>query len=522
MPTERNTPVESSRRPRRWLAAIGATALASSLLTTATAQAVGDSSATDYGFVAKIDIDAPGGRACTGALIAQQWILTATSCFAEPNQDGQIDAGPPPHAATATVGRASLSDSGGHIVDITVLIPREDRDVTLAKLSTPVTDVPPVPVSSNTPSSGDKILVSGYGRTATEWVPDKAHTATFTVEGSTTSTFSLTADEGVDTCKGDAGGPAFREVDGSQQLVAISTKSWQHGCLGVDTTQQGSIEARVDNIAGWIREHTIPDTISCPNGAAVWYASSEGALSLYRHNQPESGGLSWVSPKAPIGDSWKRKMFAGPDGVVWGIFRNAGDLERWVWDGQSWSGGDTVDTGWQRYVTPEYRNRITVDSQGRIYTINEVGELRVHVWSTETSNWIEEGGKVIDTGWGRFDSITAAGDGVLYSRTPSGDLYRFSYNMASGQWEDRDRRIGSGWQVFSQIFSPGAEILYARGARGRNPWTGDFEHVLRWYQYDADTYNWYDPARDGAGKVVGTGWDTAIDVAAAPDSCTLS
>lgn len=94
--------------------------------------------------------------------------------------------------------------------------------------------------------------------------------------------------------------------------------------------------------------------------------------------------------------------------------------------------------------------------------------------------------------------------------------------MAAGQWKDHDRRVGTGWHVFSQIFSPGAEILYARGARGRNAWTGDFEHVLRWYQYDADTYNWYDPDGDGAGQVVGTGWETAIDVAAAPDPCTLS
>jgi hypothetical protein len=114
-----------------------------------------------------------------------------------------------------------------------------------------------------------------------------------------------------------------------------------------------------------------------------------------------------------------------------------------------------------------------------------------------------------------YNSITAAGDGVLYARTPAGALFRYEYSFADNRWLQIAEPIGTGWQMFSEIFSPGADILYARGSSIS---TGP---VLRWYKRDDTTDTWAPLAADGAGKVVGYGWTTELHVSADPSACGL-
>ncbi|GAA1029880.1 MULTISPECIES: tachylectin-related carbohydrate-binding protein [Amycolatopsis] len=111
---------------------------------------------------------------------------------------------------------------------------------------------------------------------------------------------------------------------------------------------------------------------------------------------------------------------------------------------------------------------------------------------------------------------------MLYARTPDGNLYRFQYDFASARWVQRDKLVGTGWQLFSEIFSPGADILYGRGSYGHSPFDGQVGPVLRWYRYSANTDSWAPSAADGGGVPVGSGWNTEIHVAAAPDSCQLA
>ncbi|HEX8864891.1 MAG TPA: RICIN domain-containing protein, partial [Lentzea sp.] len=103
---------------------------------------------------------------------------------------------------------------------------------------------------------GEVLRVAGFGRTATEWVPDRPRTGQFTVTATTATTTQVVGNNGADTCKGDAGGPAFREVSGTPQLVGLSSTSWQHGCLAVTETRQGSTEARVDDLGPWVQSTT--------------------------------------------------------------------------------------------------------------------------------------------------------------------------------------------------------------------------------------------------------------------------
>ncbi|MET8760780.1 trypsin-like serine protease [Lentzea sp. NPDC004782] len=169
--------------------------------------------------------------ACTGSLVAPQWVLTAKRCAPQ-----QVS------VAGRTVGVAKIVD-------------RDDRDVALVELQVPVVTVAPV-VLGAAPLQGEALRVAGFGRTATEWVPDRPRTALFTVTATTATTALVTGNDGADTCKGDAGGPAFREVNGTAQLVGLSSTSWQHGCLAVAETRQGSTEARVDDLGAWVQATT--------------------------------------------------------------------------------------------------------------------------------------------------------------------------------------------------------------------------------------------------------------------------
>ena len=196
-----------------------------------------------------------GERGCSGALVHPQWVVTASTCFAE---NGAAPAGAPKVATTATVGRTNLSGTGGYLVGVIDLVPRTDRGVVLAKLARPVRDVPVVAVGATAPTAGEVLRVAGFGRTATEWVPDVLHTAQFTVQETTGTTLALApvGTAGASTCKGDSGGPTFREVNGVAQLVAVHSTSWQRGCFVETETRSGVTETRLDDLVQWVADTT--------------------------------------------------------------------------------------------------------------------------------------------------------------------------------------------------------------------------------------------------------------------------
>ncbi|MBB5119132.1 hypothetical protein AF335_15515 [Streptomyces eurocidicus] len=253
-----------ARRPRAAMAAglLASTAVAG-LLTATSADAVVGTAAKDgtYTFTAKLDIGA-GQRSCSAALIAQQWLVTAASCFADnPAQGFKVAAGAPKLKTTATVGRTDLTRDAGSVVNVVELVPREDRDLVLARLETPVPGVAPVGVGSNAALPGEDLWASGYGRTKDEWVPDRLHYAKFTVGSVKDTSLGLSgkSDDAV-LCQGDTGGPAFRDIGGRYELAGIHSTSGQAGCFGTDEaeTRKGATDTRVDDIAAWIQTTTAP------------------------------------------------------------------------------------------------------------------------------------------------------------------------------------------------------------------------------------------------------------------------
>ncbi|GAA2714329.1 MULTISPECIES: FG-GAP-like repeat-containing protein [Streptomyces] len=226
------------------------------------AQAVEGAPAKDsFQFTAKLDIGSGDtARSCSAALVEQQWLITAASCFADnPAQGFKIPAGEPKLKTTATIGRTDLTRDNGTVVDVVQLVPREDRDLVLAKLAKPVSGVTPVALTNSAPMQGEELRVAGYGRTKGEWVPNVLRSSSFTVNSVAPQSMGLAGkDADAVVCKGDTGGPAFRDIAGRQELVGVNSRSWQGGCVGTDPaeTRKGAIDTRVDDLAGWISTTT--------------------------------------------------------------------------------------------------------------------------------------------------------------------------------------------------------------------------------------------------------------------------
>ncbi|WP_107474462.1 S1 family peptidase [Streptomyces sp. NRRL S-340] len=249
-----------SRSRAALTSALLAVTVACDALTVPSAQAVtGDAADSAYAFTARIDIG-DGERACSGALVDPRWIVTAASCFVDDPASGAVPAaGKPAKSTKVTVGRPDLTATGGLVTEITELVPYQGRDLVMARLAQPTTGITPVAFATTPATAGETLKAVGFGRTRTEWSPLKQHTGVFGVDAADSDQLTVTGRNGDAICAGDAGGPLLREKeDGTVELVAVNSRSWQGGCFGQDPaeTRTGAVSARVDDSAvqAWAKE----------------------------------------------------------------------------------------------------------------------------------------------------------------------------------------------------------------------------------------------------------------------------
>ncbi|CAM3870799.1 tachylectin-related carbohydrate-binding protein [Kibdelosporangium persicum] len=482
--------------------------------------------------VVRITIDKPDTyhrkqADCTGVVISEYWLISAASCFADnPAQWQNLPAGPfdrdniiSDAAYMGPTPEPRAQSTYDHVVE---LVPRRDRDLVLARTAYSMYHV--AKLATTPPVAGQSLKLVGTGRTGGEWIPGQAHMTDATVSAVNTPNLTLTGSGS--TCRGDAGGPAFRENNGTLEVVAIHGPSFQRGCLGVTETRSEMTEARVDDIYEWIRQE-VPDlTVDCEEESSLYI--NRGGILWRDHiygNSARNGSYGHVTANSDAyGPNWLGAVYGGRNGLVWEVHKKVnasdpfadGDVRLWRRNGEVLTGGERVGTGWTRQL--QFPTRMTVDSEGRIYTVNATGELRSYLWNDTTKTWVNAAGDVIDTGWQSYTSITAAGDGVLYARTSSGQMFRFKYNHTTKQWTQRNKDAGSGWNAYTSIFSPGADILYGLGSKeGTSP-------ALRWHRYYPESDRWAPRDDDGLGKVIetGTDWTTTYRGTADPGACRLN
>ncbi|WP_063607814.1 FG-GAP-like repeat-containing protein [Amycolatopsis rifamycinica] len=444
-----------SIRPTRAVA-VTAALLAAGVLAAVPAEAVSGGTAAAagaYPYAAKLTSD---GRACGGALVEPDLVLTAASCFPENPQGGV-----PAKATTATLGRTSLSGTGGHVVAVTNVVVRGDRDVALARLATPVTDIAPLPLSTipvNYPSGDETLSLAGYGRTESEWVPDTLHVGTFKAPSSTATTLSLAGTNGTDACKGDAGAPIFRDAGGRTDVVAVTSSSWQHGCFGETTTRQGTTAARIDDIAGWIRQQTL-----APTAKAVGHA-----ITLTWH--PVTGRTGYhvyasATPDVPIDSAHLLGSFGETSYTHTGLPAKQTRYYRIVvptTDGWTSPPTDVVSATTPVSAGTDFTGD-GKDDAGASYDLTNA-RTGVYVWPTTASGvgapqlkWSADGWEAAKARWvtGDFNGDGRTDFGAFYDYLDGGSNLFLWYANASGGFDSQGIKWSGAFRPLNARFTTG-------------------------------------------------------------------
>jgi secreted trypsin-like serine protease len=210
-----------------------------------------------YGFATKLtmtNIPRPDGThyngGCSGALIAQRWIITAGHCFHDVNR--KPVSGPVPYTTTATIGRTDDADTTGHVVSVIEDYQSPISDVAIAKLAQPVTDVAPLTPGPAMPSTGEVLRLTGWGALNDVNPVPATHLQTgqfkvVAVSDTIVGVVGYQPQPNTSPCLDDSGAPYFVEAHWrAPRLVAVESDGPSCPHTQTETT------SRVDVLLPWI------------------------------------------------------------------------------------------------------------------------------------------------------------------------------------------------------------------------------------------------------------------------------
>ncbi|WP_329584369.1 trypsin-like serine protease [Kitasatospora sp. NBC_01250] len=220
------------------------------------------------------------------------------------------------------------------------LIPRQDRDLVMAKLSHPVFGITPAAIATSEPKAGEALTVTGYGRTKDEWITTRLHTGAFTINPSTgtpaaATTIGISPKTDATVCKGDTGGPALRETNGTVELAAVSSRSGQAGCINESGTRTGAVETRVDDLSGWVSTAANQGGPLLAPGTKIASGQSVAGKDLQLTMQGD-GNLTVTHRGIPGGVLWSTKTAGHPG--AWAQMQTDGNLVVYAPDGNPAAG----------------------------------------------------------------------------------------------------------------------------------------------------------------------------------------
>ncbi|MFD4656377.1 trypsin-like serine protease [Kitasatospora sp. NPDC058444] len=531
-----------SRRAGVLTAVLAAGAL-STLGTTPAGAVVGDAAAAGASATAARLVIGDSLRGCTGALVDQLWVISAASCFSDdPAQPQALAAGAPKWKTTATVGAKST--------EVVELVPGQGRDLVLARLATPVQGVSPLTVGTSAPVAGQSLKVTGFGRTKTEWVPDQAHTGSFSLDTVNPTGVGITGTGGAAVCQGDTGAPVVREVNGKAELLAVASRSWRGGCLDTPATETrtGAYATRVDDLTAWVSSTVAnggvavkPDTKLAtgqsitgadlkltmrPDGNLVlthrqvdagilWSSGTSGNNGAWAYVQPDGNFVVYKSdgnPSAGTGALWASGTW-GQNGAFLKL-RDDGNLAVVKADGTStlWSAGTTrLDpklNGDTKIKTGQW-----FQSQTAVVEMQEDGNLVRYrradaepTWNTNTPGnkgawaYVQSDGNFVVY---KSDGNPSAGTGALWASGTWGQNGAFLKLQDDGSLVlykkgSAETAANSIWS--SGTFRPVSQLVagqqvYAKTTRLAMQWDGDLvlyrlsDNTVLWHSNTAGNYN---------------------------------
>lgn len=250
---------------------------------TPTAPIYGGEIVADCGWPTTVEVDG-----CTGTLVHPEIVITAAHCVLTPGANTPINFGENWSASARTVTAQCQphpeyndGDSFG-------------RDIAFCRLTTPVDDVPLVPVlmgcGTQALTGGQEVAVVGFG-VADDSAGDGPKRQVFTTINSMADDEAFVGGGGKDSCQGDSGGPVYMPMaDGSWRVFGITSYGGDCGGGGYYSLMHVGVP--------WIEQTSGVDITPCHDANGDW-------------NPGPSCGQAPTAPHVGAGD-WATGCAGGP------------------------------------------------------------------------------------------------------------------------------------------------------------------------------------------------------------------